>query len=123
MTNEITVSRQEFALALDAAGLNVVSYIPERITPPIVVISAGSPYLTQSTVGMGEFVMNLEVTAIASKATNQQETEYLDALLEELLLALPAYAKLDSVGKPFELQANNASYLASTVNIDIQITI
>lgn len=123
MTNEITVSKQEFALALDEAGLNVVSYIPERITPPIIVIAPGSPYLTQSVVAMGEYLMNLEVTLVASKATNQQETEYLDALLEDFLLALPAYAKLDSVGKPFELAVSNASYLASTVNLDIQITI
>lgn len=123
MTNEITISKQEFALALNEAGLNVVSYIPERITPPIVVIAPGSPYLVNSTVGMGEYLMNLEVTLIASKATNKQESEYLDQLMEDFLLALPAYAKLDSVGTPFELTTGNASYLASTVNLDIQISI
>jgi hypothetical protein len=123
MTNEITISKQEFALALTAEGLNVVSYIPERITPPIVVIAAGSPYLVTSTIAVGEFLMNLEVTLIASKATNKQETEYLDSLIEDFLLALPGYAKLGSVGSPFELATGNASYLASTVNLDIQITI
>ena len=122
MTNEITISKQEFALALTEAGLTVQPYVPERITPPIVVIAPGSPYLTPSSIN-GEMIMNLEVTCIASKATNKQEDEYLDALVEDLVLALPGYAKLSSVGKPFELTTGNASYLASTLDIDLSITI
>lgn len=122
MTNEITISKQEFALALSEAGINVSPFIPERITPPIVVVVAGSPYLTPSSIN-GEFLMNLEVTCVASKATNKQEDEYLDALLEEVLLALPGYAKLNSVEKPVELATGNASYLAATLNIDLSITI
>lgn len=123
MTNELTVSKQEFALALQQAGLRVLDYVPERITPPIVILTAGSPYLTHSAVVRSEYSMGLEATLVASKATNKVETENLDALIEAFLFALPGYAKMDSVGTPFDLSANNANYLAATVNLQIEITI
>ena len=120
--NEITISKQEFALVLDEAGLRVLDYIPERVTPPIVIVAPGSPYLEPASIN-GEFKLNLEVTCVASMATNKQASEKLDALVADLLNALPGYAQMDNVSKPFELVANGASYLASTVNIELQITI
>lgn len=122
MTNEITAAKVEFKLDLVAGGLIVSDFVPERITPPIVIINAGTPYLTPSTIG-NEYVLNLELVCVAATATNKMATENLDALLERVINALPGYARMISAGQPFNLQTNNTEYLAVSVQTDLQITI
>ena len=120
--NEITASRQEFALALVDAGLDVLSFVPERIVPPVVIINAGATYLEPETIGR-EYNLNLEVTAVASQAVNEQATETLDALIEQTINALPGYARLINVQKPYILQANQAEYLAANLGVQLSITL
>ena len=120
--NEITASRQEFALALVDAGLDVLSFVPERIVPPVVIINAGAIYLEPETIGR-EYNLNLEVTAVASQAVNEQATETLDALIEQIINALPGYARLINVQKPYILQANQAEYLAANLGVQLSITL
>jgi hypothetical protein len=124
MTNEITISKQEFKLDLDAAGLTVLDYVPERIVPPIVIINSASPYLTPSTLG-NEYILNLELVTVAATATNKQATEKLDEHIASVLTALAniRYARVTTVGAPYNLQTNNAEYLAATVNVELEITI
>lgn len=93
MTNEITLAKAEFKLDLDAAGINVQDYVPERIVPPIVIINNASPYLTESSLGK-EYLLNLELVVIASTATNKQATENLDGAIADVLTALPRYARI-----------------------------
>ena len=120
--NEITASKAEYALALTALGLKVSSYIPERIVPPMVVISPGSPYLSPVTLDE-EYVMNLEVMVIAAPAVNAKASELLDKALETILNGNPAYARLVSVSQPYALQTNNAEFLAANLTIDLRITL
>jgi hypothetical protein len=120
--NEITASRQEFALALVGAGLDVLSFVPERIVPPVVIINAGGTYLEPETLGR-EYNLNLEITAVASQAVNEQSTEILDALIEQTINALPGYARLINVQKPYILQANQAEYLAANLGVQLSITL
>lgn len=120
--NEITASRAEYALALTALGLKVSSFIPERIVPPMVVLSPGSPYLEPVTID-GEFTMRLEVMVIAAHAVNAKATELLDKALETLLNGNPAYARVGNVSQPYALQTNNAEFLASNVTVDLRITL
>lgn len=122
MTNEITAAKVEFKLDLTAGGLIVSDFVPERITPPIVIINAGTPYLTPSTIG-NEYVLNLELVCVAATATNKLATERLDELLETVINAMPGYARVISAGQPFNLQTNNTEYLAVSVQTDLQITI
>lgn len=122
MTNEITAAKLEFKLDLVAEGLIVSDYVPERITPPIVIINAGTPYLRPSTIG-NEYVLNLELVCVAATATNKMSTEKLDELLEDVINAMPGYARVISAGQPFNLQTNNTEYLAVSVQTDLQITI
>lgn len=123
-TNEITASKAEFALALSSAGLSVdvSTYIPDRITPPLVIMKSGSPYLTPASVG-SEYLMHFDLVCIVGTATNNQATEKLEALLEATLNALPGYAKMVSVGQPYALATNSAEYLAADITVNIQITI
>jgi hypothetical protein len=124
LTNEITLSKAEFALALTTAGLEVLDYVPERIVPPIVIITAGSPYLVAETVGR-EFRLGLNLTLVASTATNEEATEALDELIADTVTAVTSlgYVILKTVNPPYRLSANNAEYLASDLNLDLSITL
>lgn len=122
MANEITTSKAEFALVLQEAGLNVYSYVPGRITPPVVVIRHGSPYLQPSTLG-NEYFLGLELVVLATTAVNEVATEALDEALQTLLNALPNYANLGDVGQPQIFTENGADYLGATVSITLEITL
>jgi len=122
MTNEITVSKAEFKLDLEDAGLTVLDYVPERIVPPIVIINSRTPYLTPSRLGT-EYLLNLEIVLIAATATNKQATEKLDEAIEAALKAMPRYARVLQVNEPYEMQTNNASYLAANISVELEITL
>ena len=122
MSNEITLSKSEFKLDLDAAGINVLDYVPERVVPPIVIINSASPYLTPSTIG-NEYILSLELVVIAATATNKKATEQLDAAIADVLTALPRYARMTRVNEPYEMQTNNASYLSANISVELEITI
>ncbi len=122
MTNEITLSKAELKLDLQNAGINVLDYVPERIVPPIVIINSASPYLTPSTIGK-EYIMSLELVCVAATATNKQATEKLDELIESVLLSIPRYGRVLRVNEPFNMQTNNAEYLAANIALEIEITI
>lgn len=124
MSNEITLSKAEFALDLTNAGLEVLDYVPERIVPPIVIITAGSPYLVTETVG-NEYRLGLNLTLVASTATNEEATEALDELIANTVSAISTlgYVVLKTVNPPYRLAANNAEYLASDLNLDLSITL
>jgi hypothetical protein len=87
-----------------------------------VIINNGSPYLTPVSISK-EYTLNLELVLVAATATNKTATERLDALLQDVIQALPGYARMISAGQPYNLQTNNTEYLAVSVNTDVQITI
>ena len=120
--NEITLAIEQFRDVIVAAGLECVEYIPERIIPPLVVINSAAPFLTPDTLGNG-YIMGLELVLVSGTATNEFATEALETLIQDVLRALPNYAELQRVDKPFSLAVNNAEYLSTNVFVDIAITI
>ena len=122
MTNEITLAKVELKLDLEAAGLKVLDYVPERIVPPIVIVNARTPYLAVSSLS-GEYLLNVELVLIAATATNKQSTEKLDELLADVANALPGYARMLPTGAPYNLQTNNAEFLAANIAVDLRITL
>jgi hypothetical protein len=122
MTNEITISKAELKLDLEEAGIRVLDYVPERITPPIVIMSSASPYLTPSTLGT-QYNLNLELVVIATTATNKKATENLDQAIHNVLSAMPRYARVIRVNEPYNLQTNNAEYLSANISLELEITI
>jgi hypothetical protein len=124
MSNEITASKAEFALDLQNAGLDVLDFVPERIVPPIVIVTAGSPYLIPETVGR-EYRLALNLTLVASTATNEEATEALDELIAQTVMALDTmgYVILKTVNTPYRLAANNAEYMATDLNLELSITL
>ena len=121
--SEITAAKFEFKLELAEAGLNVLEYVPDRITPPIVIVNAAQPYL--QTAEFGEWNLGIELVLVASTATNKKATENLDQLIEDTLKAIEplAYARVTSVNQPYNLQTNNAEYLSVNIYCQLNITI
>ena len=121
--SEINALKVEFKLELVDAGLNVLEYIPERITPPIVLVNASQPYL--QTAEFGEWSLGLELVLVASTATNKTATENLDQLIEDVLNAIEPlkYVRITSVNQPYNLQTNNAEYLAANLYVQLDITL
>jgi hypothetical protein len=121
--SEINASKVEFKLELAEAGLNVLEYVPERITPPIVILNAAQPYM--QTAQFGEWSLGLELVLVASTATNKKATENLDQLVEDVLNAIEplTYVRITSVNQPYNLQTNNAEYLAANVYVQLDITL
>ena len=122
MTSEITLSKAEFKLDLENAGITVSDYIPERIVPPIVIINNRSPYMEPSRLGT-EYLLNLELVLVSATATNKKASEQLDQAIEDTLKAMPRYARVIAVNQPYEMQTNNASYLAANISVELEITI
>lgn len=120
--NEITASRLEYALALTTAGIKVSAFIPERVVPPVVIMSPGSPYLEPNNVGAG-WDMKFDLIVVAATAVNVKATELLEKAVEALIKANPDYAAIRSIGQPYALQTNNAEFLAANVAVDLRITI
>jgi hypothetical protein len=121
--SEINASKVEFKLELTEAGLNVLEYIPERVTPPIVIINSAQPYL--QTAQFREWSMGLELVLVSSTATNKTATANLDQLIEDVLNAIEplTYVRITSVNQPYNLQANNAEYLAANMFVQLDITL
>ena len=121
--SEINDAKVQFKTDLEAAGLNVLAYVPERITPPIVILNAASPYV--STAQFGEYTLGLELVLVASTATNKKATENLDQQIEDVLNAIEplTYVRLTSVNQPYNLQTNNAEYLSTNVYVQLAISI
>jgi hypothetical protein len=121
--SEIYDAKVQFKTDLAAAGLNVLEYVPERITPPIVILNAASPYVT--TAEFGEYTLGLELVIVASTATNKKATENLDQAIEDVINAISplTYVRMTSVNQPYNLQTNNAEYLSTNVYVQLAITI
>lgn len=123
--NELTATKDDFVNDLIESGLQVetVAFIPERITPPIVIIRPGASYLTPSVLGAKEWQLSLEADLIAATAGNQMVEENLDALIVALVDALPHYARIVSISAPTGLQTGNAEYLSATVTLELAINL
>jgi len=121
--SEINATKVEFKLELADAGLNVLEYIPERITPPIVIMNSAQPYL--QTAQFGEWSLGLELVLVSSTATNKLATENLDQLIEDVLNAIEPlkYVRITSVNQPYNLQTNNAEYLAANLFVQLDLTL
>jgi hypothetical protein len=119
--SEAGAAKAELALNLQEFGLDVYDYVPERVTPPVVVIRPGSPYIAPGSVGR-VYDLNLELVVVAGFATNETATDDLDQLIQQTLSAIPQDAGVGSVAQPYILAVNGNDYLATTINVDLQIS-
>ena len=113
--NTLASARQEIKHVLDQAGYTVWSFIPERVTPPVVVLEPGSPYMNEGD-AFTLFVCRFDLILLAATATNSKATEDLDQMIMDCVDALDMYY-IEEVSKPMQIEANGVAYLGTTISI------
>lgn len=111
--------REELAEVIaDATGITAVANLPERPVPPIALVSGASPYVSyDSAAAWGELVVQLRVDLVIATGTNKVEADKLDEVIQDALTgAINAGWLVNEVSAPYQLTANNAAYLAVTMN-------
>ena len=107
--NMFKKARLDLKEALENAGITVSEFIPEAITPPLAVISAGNPYAEAAT--FTDFTVRLDVRLYVDAGTNETVTSALDEALEAAIINLGDWG-ISNIGQPVMVQSNDAMYLA-----------
>jgi hypothetical protein len=109
-------------LEVDGLGVAVSAYVPDVITPPLVVLSTGDPYLTPDDTFNGRtLAAALELYVIAGTGTSEVELDALEQLLEGVAAALPA--EFVSASAPFLAPIGGLVYLTSRVKLTTLYTL
>ena len=115
--SELMTVATDIAQALKDAGLTAFPFLPNRITPPIAVVQAGSPFMEPGG-SFGEFKTRWEIILVAPTGVNAVATEKLYALLEDAIVSLvDSKYSVEEVSKPYALEVSNATYVAVNIKI------
>lgn len=122
---DITAVRDDLETAIVNGGLvNVYKYVPERPIPNCAIIEPDTDFITVYEGQYGPlYASNWTVQVIVQVGANVREISTLDAYLNTLIpsIWLNTEANKLSVDKPFLLEVNNATYLATNINISIDM--
>lgn len=117
--------RQELESAIMIGGVSkVYKFVPERPNPPCAIVEPDTDFVVVYENQYGaDYASNWKIQIIMPFATNQKETETLDDTLDTLIPAIWEHTTATklSVDKPFILDINGAFYLATNINISIDI--
>jgi len=117
--------RSELESAIILGGINkVYKYVPERPVPKCAIMEPDSEFITvYENQYSADYACNWKVLVLVPFATNQTETENLDETLDTLIPAMWEYTTATTlkVDKPFIQDVNGARYLATNINISIDI--
>ena len=121
----IGLVRSEIESAIILGGISkVYKYVPERPNPLCAIIEPDTEFITvYENQYDADYATNWKVLIIVPFATNETETENLDDTLDTLVPALWEYTTANkmTIDKPFILNVNNAKFLATNINISIDI--
>lgn len=117
--------REELESAIILGGIGkVYKYVPERPVPLCAIMEPDTEFITvYENQYDADYASNWKVLILVPFATNETETENLDGILETLIPAIWEYtlANRMTVDKPFIQEVNGARYLATNINISIDI--
>jgi hypothetical protein len=117
--------RTELESAIILGGISkVYKYVPERPVPKCAIMEPDINFITvYENQYDADYSSNWKVLILVPYATNQTETENLDDTLETLIPAIWEYTSANRlvVDKPFIQEVNGARYLATNINISIDI--
>lgn len=117
--------RDGLALAIADAGIDTVyTYVPERPIPNCAIIEPDNDFITvYEGQYQADYASNWQIQVIVRFASNQRETSDLDAILDTLVPAIWENTDVTrlSVDKPFILEVNGANYLATNINVSIDM--
>lgn len=121
----LTGVRADLESAIILGGISkVYKYVPERPNPLCAIMEPDTDFITvYENQYNADYASNWKILILVPYATNQKETENLDDTLDTLIPALWEYttATKMTVDKPFIQDINGAFYLATNINISIDI--
>lgn len=102
-------------LVADATSLKAFDYLPARLAVPCAVVMPGAPYLVGGEL-YGSYDITFTIELIMGTAANSVTQSGLDTQIENTIKALKGDGySLVSVSQPYAMEANNATYLAVTI--------
>lgn len=122
---DIGAIRDGLAIALADAGVETVyTYVPARPIPNCAIIEPDTDFITvYEGQYKADYASNWKVQLIVRTASNEMETSGLDATLNAVVPGIWDNTNVTtlSVEKPFILEVNGANYLATNINVSIDI--
>jgi hypothetical protein len=117
--------REELESAIILGGIpKVYKYMPERPNPLCAMMEPDTDFITvYANQYDADYASNWKVLILVPYATNETETENLDDTLDTLIPAMWEYTSANrlTVDKPFIQEVNGARFLATNINISIDI--
>jgi len=117
--------RDELESAIILGGISkVYKYVPERPNPLCAIMEPDTEFITvYENQYDADYATNWKVLVLVPYATNETETENLDDTLDTLIPAIWEYTTASrlTVDKPFIQEVNGARFLATNINISIDI--
>jgi hypothetical protein len=117
--------REELQSAIILGGISkVYKYMPEKPNPLCAMMEPDSEFITvYENQYDADYASNWKVLILVPYATNETETENLDDVLDSLIPAIWEYTTATklTVDKPFIQDVNGARFLATNINISIDI--
>lgn len=113
----LSAVRQELKEDLASLGWITFDHIPSGVTPPVVLIGVGDPYLEEGdTFSATEMLVHIEIFAIPEPATNARVTDKMDEMISAIVLNTADW-HLDGVSAPFITTLNNSQFLACRISL------
>ena len=115
--------RADLVQVLTDGGLDhVFGHLPERVSPPVVLVEPADPYLTDEPdeVPSGRFQVGYDLLVVGRNGRSAEQTRQLDALIQDVLDALDAPGSrwgAATVDRPFTLTVGSASYLSTRITV------
>jgi hypothetical protein len=117
--------RTELESAIILGGISkVYKYVPERPVPLCAIMEPDTDFITvYENQYDADYESNWKILILVPFATNETETENLDDTLDTLIPAIWEYTTATklTVNKPFIQDVNGARFLATNINVSIDI--
>lgn len=127
MTNSgpIAAARAELAeLLTRITSIPVVTSIPERLAPPCVVITEGTPLCSHADDAHGAVTVRLSITVAVAPTTNALSVARLDAAVDTIVVGMVREGMVADVDAYQSIKgADSQAYLAATITTTLTYTI
>jgi hypothetical protein len=102
----------------DTAGFTVKAFVPDRITPPMAIITPAGNWV-ESADTFASFRIGFDVTLITQTASNAKVTDELDQMVDDAIAAVTVAPGFycGSVGAPTYLSVQNAEFLSVAMTV------
>ena len=128
MTNNsgpIAAARADLAAILrEATDLPVVTNVPERLAPPCVVITEGTPLCSSDENAHGAVTVRLSITVAVAPTTNALSIARLDEAVDTIVVGMVREGMFAAVDAYQSIKgADSQAYLAAPITTSITYTI